>query len=179
MNNTLFLIANPQFVSFETQIKIQPVKKFKVGDFFKHRQGPIQMCLDDNFKTLILKKAKNLELSIEEETELSKFKLIKNAWDSEIHTDFDKKPVIPVKIFLPLLKSLIENHPKGEAKEDGLGNSGKVNIFNVDLSEINSSLGVVAVYGLWNGVEWYLCADSLDYNDRWGTDYYFFSLATS
>lgn len=167
-----------KFLVFMCVVKIQPVKKFRVGDFFKHRQGPIQMYLGDNFKSWILDKSKDLELSLENETELSKFKLIKNAWDTEIHTDFDKKPIIPVKIFLPLFKSLIENQPNGEAKEDGLDNSGNFNIFNVDLTEINPSLGVVAVYVYWDGVEWYLNASSLDYYCRWNADNYFFALAT-
>lgn len=168
-----------QFLSFVCVLKIQLIKKFRVGDFFKHRQGPIQMYLGDNFKNWILEKSKDLELSLEEETELSKFKLIKNAWDSEIHSDFEKKPIIPVKIFLPLLKALIEAQPKGEAKEDGLDNSGYSNIFNVDLTEINPSLGVVAVDVYWLDDAWNLCASSLAYGNCWVADGHFFSLVTS
>lgn len=168
-----------KFLAFICVVKISPVKKFRVGDFFKHREGKIQMYLGDNFKNWILEKSKDLELSLEEETLLNKFLLKKNAWDSEIHTDFDKKPIIPVKIFLPLLKSLIENQPNGEAKEDGLDNSGYSNIFNVDLTEINPELGVVAVDVYWCGGEWLLNANSLDYDGRWDAAYPFFSLATS
>ena len=167
-----------QFLSFICVVKIQPVPKFRVGVFFKHREGNIPMYFGDNFKTWILEKSKDLELSLETETELSKFKLIKNAWDSEIQSDFDQKPIIPVKIFLPLLKVLIEAQPKGEEKEDGLDNSGYSNIFNVDLTEINPSLGVVAVDVGWDGGEWNLNAFSLDYNFRWNADRHFFSLAT-
>lgn len=165
------------FLSFICVVKIAPVGKFIVGNFFKHREGDIAMYLGDNFKTWILEKSKDLELSLENETELSKFKLIKNAWDSEIHTDFEKKPIIPIKIFLPLLKALIEAQPKGEAKGDGLDNSGYSNIFNVDLTEINPGLGVVAVDVRWCGGEWYLIAYILDYGRR-GFDRHFFSLAT-
>jgi len=171
------LIENPQFLSFDTKIIIQPVAKFKVSDFFKDREGNIPMHLGESFKTGILEKSKDLELSLENETPLSKFKLITNVWDSEIHSDFYQKPIIPVKIFLPLLKSLIENQPNGEAKEDGLDNSGYSNIFNVDLSEINPSLGVVAVIVLWLGGEWRLNAYSLDYHCRWADVYHFLSLA--
>lgn len=167
-----------QFLLFLCVVKIQPVAKFRVGDFFKHREGDIPMYLGDNFETWILEKTKDLELSLEKETELSKFKLIKNACYSEIHSDFDKEPVIPVKIFLPLLKALIEGQPKGEAKENGLDNSGYSNLFNVDLTEINPFLGVVAVGVSWFDGEWGLNARSLGYDNRWGADGPFFSLAT-
>lgn len=178
MSGVLSVSKDLQFLSFLCVVKVPPVKKFRVGDFFKHREENIPMYFGDNFKTLILEKSKDLEMSVENETELSKFKLIKNAWDSEIHSDFEKKPVIPIKIFLPLLKSLIENQPKGEAKEGGLHSSGYSNIFNVDLTEVNLSFGVVAVRVDWSGVEWYCNAHSLDCADRWYADYPFFSLAT-
>jgi hypothetical protein len=166
-----------QFISFICVVKIQPVKKFKVGDFFTG--GSISMYFGDNFKSWILEKSKDLELSSEEETLLNKFLLKKDAWDTEIHSDFEKKPVIPVKIFLPLLKALLEAQPKGEFSETGLDNSGKSNIFNIDLTEINPSLGVVAVYVYWFGAEWRCLAYSLDFSFRWNADGHFFSLATS
>ena len=167
-----------QFLAFLCVIKIQPVKKFTVGKFFK-TGGETPLYFGNNFKNWILENSKNLELSLETETELRKFKLIKNAWDSEIQSDFEKKPIIPILIFLPLLKALIEAQPKGEAKEDGLDNSGYANIFNVDLTEINPKLGVVAVRVYWGGDGWDCDAFSLDCIDRWGSDYHFFSLATS
>lgn len=167
-----------QFLSFICVVKIQPVPKFRVGDFFKHREGKIKMYLGDHFKEII-EKCKDLELSLEEEILLNKFLLKKNAWDSEINTDFEKKPIIPVKIFLPLLKALLEAQPKGEFSETGLYNSGQSNIFNVDLTEINPKLGVVAVALIWRDGEWYLDASSLDYYNRWRAGRHFFSLATS
>lgn len=181
INNGSKLVVNRamNFLSFICSVKIAPVEKFTVGNFFKHRQGSIQMYLGDNFKSWILEKSRELELSLENETELSKFKLIKEAWDCEIHTDFEKKPIIPIKIFLPLLKALIEAQPKGEEKQDGLDNSGNSNIFNVDLTEINLSLGVVAVDVFWYGGGWNLLAYALDYSYRWIADHHFFSLATS
>jgi hypothetical protein len=171
------LIENPQFLSFDTKIIIQPVAKFKVSDFFKDREGNIPMHLGESFKTGILEKSKDLELSLENETPLSKFKLIPNVWDSDIHFDFKEKPIIPILTFLPLLKALIEAQPKGEAKEDGLDNSGKSNVFHVDLTEINPSLGVVAARVLWAGGEWRCFLYFLNTGRPWYTDGFFFSLA--
>lgn len=167
-----------QFLSFICTVKVSPVQKFRVGDFFKHREGNIPMYFDEYFTTWILEESKGLELSLEKEISLSKFKLIKRAWDSEIYSDFKKIPIIPVKIFLTLLKSLIENQPNGEVKEDGLDNSGYSNIFSVDMVKINPKFGVVSVVLFWSGGEWRFFVKLLDYRDGFSVGNHFFSLTT-
>jgi len=73
---------------------------------------------------------------------------------------------------------MIEVQPNGEFKEDGLDNSGKANIFNVDLTEIGiNEIVAVSVYRV-DGV-WRMLDFDLDFSDRWFTGLSFFSPATA
>lgn len=180
MNGCKFVIQKSmEFLSYVCQIEIGPVKEFTVADFYKVGREELPMFFGDNFMNWIVKPMQKMKLSSKVKTFLHKFLLKKDAHDTEIQSDFVGNPVIPAKKFMIQLKAMLEAQPKGAYKEDGLYNSGKVGIFNVDLTEINSELGVVAVSVRWRGDEWALSAYTLDDDHRWYAGFSFFSLATS
>ncbi len=170
--NGTHILTKPQkimnYLAFLWTIKIPPVEKFKVGDFFEEKRSSYE---EERFKNWILKNAKDLELSLEKESFLNKFILKKTAWDLDIQSDFEQKPIIPIKIFLPLLKSLLQTQSNGEIKEYGL-NRGS-NLFLVDVSEINPILKVVVVdvdvslsnkawsIGCYHSSEWSYSVDTI------------------
>jgi len=168
-----------QFLTFVCEVSIPKVKEFVVGDFYKHQTDKgIRLYLGSNFVNWIVNPMKEMKISLSEESKLKKHLLKKNAYDTEIHTDFSEKPIIPVKKFVVLLQAMISAQPNGKAKEGGLDTSGKANIFNIDLSELGDNR-VVAVHVRRAGGAWYVNAHELDYYDRWDEGYSFFAPATA
>lgn len=165
------------FLSFICNITIPKGIELIVGDFYK-TGGIVPMSFGDNFTNWILNPMKEMKVSLDTETSLKKFLLKKKAYDTEIQSDFTQKPVIPLKVFMAQLKAMIEAQPNGEFKQDGLDNSGKANIFNVDLSEINPNLGVVVLYVFRYGDVWYCRAGLLGYDYHWHDGDSFFSPVT-
>ncbi len=166
------LIENPQFLSFERKIIVPPVPKFLVGDFYKNN-GVIK--IEECFESWVLEKSKDLELSLEEEILLNEFPLKKNAWDSDIKSDFAQNPIIPVKIFLPLLKSLIENQPKENKLDLGYN---KANIFHVDLNKINPKYKIVIVCVYYTRI-WNLSSSLVDFRRKWPIGVSFFNFVNN
>lgn len=158
-----------EFLSYTCEVEIAPVKDFTVGDFYQTGKDGTPMYFGDNFTSWILNPMKKMKLFLGVKTLLHKFLLKKNAHDTEMQSDFiTESPVIPVKKFMAQLKAMIENN--------SLDNSGKANIFNVDLSEIGDDR-VVAVDVSWLGVGCSFDAGPLDYGHRWREGYSFFSPA--
>jgi len=157
------------FTSFVSSIKIQPLKRFNVGNFFR---GYGNIFFNERFRCIV-DQIEDLELSLEEEIELNKFLIIKDAFDSDIQSDFSKNPAIPILTFIPLLKFLIEvKFDQENEEEDFLDNS---NIFLVDLSEIDPNMGIVAVNVGFNGNKCFINGFLVDDNEPWENDKYFFT----
>lgn len=182
--NGTYILAKPQkvmnYLAFLWTIKMQPVEKFKVGDFFKEEKfGMIRFNFNETFK-LILEKIKDWELFLEKETELNMFYVKTHASKTEIESDFEQKPVIPVKKILPILKSLIEYPPNPNYYEKGLIML-FVNYFFVDFTEIDSELDVrcLGIMGQLDG-SWTIHVFSKDDTKkvRLTLPNHFFSLAT-
>jgi len=174
----IFGILKRKFTKFLCRVSVPGVSEFTVDEFFRHRAdtGP-RMYIWEGFQKRILDQMKGMKLSSDPAV-LEKSILVKNAWDTEIQSDFKEKPIIPVKKFICWLKTMIEVQPNGEFKEDGLDNSGKANIFNVDLTEIGiNEIVAVSVYRV-DGV-WRMLDFDLDFSDRWFTGLSFFSPATA
>lgn len=172
-----------KFLSFVDIIKIKPVSKFRVVEFYQHTKlkedRTVLICIGDTFLSFVLSKCEDLELSLNENVELAKFKIDEKVFKyTNIESDFNESPIIPIKIFLPLLKDLLESQPRGEKKEGGL-DVHKQNIFHVDLTEIDNELGVVPFKVFYGGLGWYLEINSFHYFYRDGCDGYFFSFVNS
>ncbi|PIZ87503.1 hypothetical protein COX93_00720, partial [Candidatus Nomurabacteria bacterium CG_4_10_14_0_2_um_filter_30_12] len=166
-----------QFLSFVCEVVILGVKEFVVGDFYKSGENNgIKLFFGSNFETWILNPMKKMEIFLPE-SKLKKHLLIKNAYDTEMQTDFLEKPIIPIKQFMAQLKNMILAQSNGEVKKDGLDVSGKANIFHVDLSKLGDNR-VVAVYVYRFGVGWDVDADEFGYIGRWGESRSFFTPAT-
>ncbi len=157
------------FTIFASSVSIQPVKRFNVGDFFlENKQGKIKICVNEHFKW-ILNQIKDLELSLEHPIDLDKSLIIKDAFDSDLQSDFCRNSAIQLLTFIPLIKGLIEAY---ENKEYGLDNS---NIFFVDLSEIDPNIGTIAVNVGFSGDKFCINGFPVDDNELWEVDSYFFS----
>lgn len=138
--------------TFEKQLIIPTVLKFRIGDFF-HEYGDIPMWFDNYFKSII-EQVKDMEVFLEEEILLDRCKLEKKMGDSKIPVSHEEKPLIPLLEFFPILKNLLEDRMKNHHPETGLDNSGKCNIFDIDLTEIEPctrmmSLNVFYGDGTW------------------------------
>lgn len=172
-----------KFLSFVGIIQIKPVSKFRVVKFYQDthlkEDRTVLICIGDSFRSSVLSKCEELELSLNENVELAKFKLVKKVLKyTNLESDFNERPIIPIKTFLPLLKDLLESQPRGEKKEGGL-DVDKQNIFHVDLTEIDTELGVVPFGVFYGGLGWYLDINSFHYFYNYNRDGYFFSLANS
>ncbi len=163
-----------KFLSYTCAVEVAPVKEFTVGDFYQTGKERTPMYfVGDNFTNWILNPMKKMKLSFTAKTLLHKFLLKKDSHDTEMQSDFAVgSPIIPVRKFMAQLKAMVEAQPRGEAKEDGLYNSGKANIFNVDLSGIGDKR-VVAVNVHWSAVGWRLDASPLDCDARYEGDSFF------
>lgn len=133
---------------------------FKVKDFFRHCSGTLKLYIHDNFKNWILDNApETAEFAGEI---LSKFKLTKNMYDSEICKELGDSEPFTIAELLGILRSLIEKQPNG--KEGTLLNNGYANIFYVKLPNGKT----VAVGARWDSddSEWHLFAWEFD-DDDW------------
>lgn len=124
----------------------------RIKDFFRHRSGTPKLYIQDNFKNWILDNApETIEFGGET---LSKFKLTKNMYDSEICKELGDPEPFTVSELLGTLKSLIGKQSRGE---DGiLLTNGYANIFYVKLEDGRT----VAVHAFWDSAdaEWNLYA---------------------
>ena len=166
-----------QFLSLTYEVAIPEVKEFVVGDFYKSGENNgVKLSFGSNFEEWILDLMGRMKISLSE-SKLVRHLLIKDAYDTEMQTDFLEKPIVPVKQFMAQLKNMILAQPNGEVKEDGLDVSGKANIFHVDLSELGDSRVVAVSVGRY-GDEWLISALEFGSIGRWFEGVLFFAPAT-
>lgn len=154
------------------------VTEFIVGEKFQQREKKkvgVQLYIYDNFRNWLLEPMKGVKVSLEETFSLKKFKLTKEMHDTEIQSELQNPNPIDVKVFLPLLWSMLIAQKNGEAKDDGLIVTGYTNIFHVKLGNGR----VVAVGVIWHDGEWRLDALGLDDGNRWNAGLVFFTPATA
>ncbi|MFA7285854.1 MAG: hypothetical protein WC011_03335 [Candidatus Paceibacterota bacterium] len=175
------LIEKPKFISFVGQSIIPPIKIFSLENFYPHDEDNHHIIFSESFNDLIIAPMKGTVLYLKEETLLNKFSLnLNNAiFDVEIQNDFKKDPVVPVKTFLPLLKGAFENEFNVLLKKEGLDCRMRNNLFFVDLTEIDESLGTVVVTVLRTEKGWFCNAEHFGVQLVFGVPMYFFSLCIS
>lgn len=136
------LIANPQILHFFDQIIVEKIDTFNVGDFF-NQNGNSKITIEFNELAKIFFRSIESEDYSLEESKLNYHLFFKNDIKStEVETDFIVSPVIPVNIFVPQIKTIIENHKKSSHVLGTIllveKNQVMKNIFHVQLQDIVS-----------------------------------------
>ncbi len=165
-------------LAFVCDFLVGSVTEFVVGEKFQQREKNkvgVKLNIYENFRNWLLEPMKGVKVSLEEEFALKKFKLTKDMHDTEIQSELQNPNAIDVKVFIPLLWSMLIAQKNGEVKDNGLIVTGYANIFHVKLE----SGHVVAVRVRWADVEWDLDADELDDGNRWFAERMFFTPATA
>lgn len=128
MSKSILLIESPKFLSFDKEIIIPSIEKFRVGDFFNESNLDFPFDFKRKFDAFIKKHLIDLEVGLENEFVLNKFILIKEASDSDIRSDFKEPKTIPIETLLPIIKYFFEQ-------------KGYLGYFNLFHADINNCLG--------------------------------------
>ncbi len=136
------LEKNAIFLRFDRRVSLPPREFFIVKEFFKHMSSEgIKIYFDGELVKLIFAMMANEVFYQDNPLTLTKYTLVNPANDSQIQNDLVDVPVIPIREFIPMLKSTLEDHvngPKILETEDG-----NTNLFHVSLSDLGVDSTVV------------------------------------